>query len=212
MTCTCPLGPRVPLSKRAILFSTHLLSIYCLAFTLSRALATIFLLLKNSLVKISSVYSQTLSRRAMICPYKRGFIWSRVAQAVADFAFFTCFSLNKNWRERLEVSMWSGSVTDIYPFAPMLIIAKFLSNSQPIAPAPMTKVFSSAILLAPCSPTTILRFLNYFSSEIYCFSIVSSSCGTFWMSSLKWKVKNCLIGIYLLVIAFIAYWETIPPR
>lgn len=82
-------------------------------------------------------------------PYKRWFNCKRVAHAVADFAFFTCLSLNRNWRERFDVSIWSGSVTTIYPFAPIFIIAKFFSSSQPIAPAPITNVLSSSILVAP---------------------------------------------------------------
>ena len=169
-------------------------------------------LVKNSLVKISSVYSQTLSRRATICPSRRGLSWRRVAQAVADLAFFTCFSLKRNWRDRLDVSMWSGSVTKISPLAPILIIAKFFKSSQPIAPAPITKVFSWAILSAPWRPTTIFRLRKSSPTGMWFFCSSSSVSGDFWSISLKWKVKNWRIGIYLLVMALMASWATTPPR
>lgn len=52
----------------------------------------------------------------------------RTAAAVADLGFLTCFCLNKNCLVKLEVYMWSGSVTVSFPLAAMLTIAKFLSN------------------------------------------------------------------------------------
>lgn len=131
---------------------------------------------------------------------------------MADLAFFTCFWRNKNCLERLDVSIWSGSVTRISPFDPILIIAKFLSNSQPIAPAPITNVFSCSILCAPYLPTTIFKFLNYSPYAMNFFSVSDYYSGSFWIISLKWKEKNWRIGIYLFVIAFIAYWDTIPPK
>lgn len=73
--------------------------------------------------------------------------------------------------------MWSGSVTTIYPLAPMLIIAKFFSNSHPIAPAPTTNVFRASILLDPSLPITIFKLLNYSSLAMCSFSIYSACAG-----------------------------------
>ena len=56
----------------------------------------------------------------------------------------------------------------------MFTIAKFFSNSQPIAPAPITKVLSYSILLAADWPTTILIFLNSSSFLIVNFYTSSS--------------------------------------
>ena len=61
-----------------------------------------------------------------------------LADAVKLFGFEMCFYRNKNCLFKLLFSIWSGSVTTILPDLPepRLTIAKFLSNSQPIAPAP----------------------------------------------------------------------------
>lgn len=142
----------------------------------------------------------------------KGFIWISVAAAVADFGFFTCFCLNKNCLVKFDVYIWSGSVTVIIPSAPMLIIAKFLSSSQPIAPAPITNVFIFSIFLLFYRPITILRLGKLSFYLIWRSTYWAEFYGRSWIISLKWNVKNCLIGVYLLVIAFIIYWETRPPK
>ncbi len=72
------------------------------------------------------------------------------AEAVDDLGYLRCFSLNKNCLFKLEVSMWSGSVTVNYPLGNLLflssspvqseIIAKFFINSHPMAPLPTKNI------------------------------------------------------------------------
>ena len=47
------------------------------------------------------------------------------AEAVDDLGFLMCFYLNRNCLLRLEVSMWSGSVTVSVPEEQRLSMAKF---------------------------------------------------------------------------------------
>lgn len=143
ITYTCPLGPNVPLSNNGILEFTHLLSTYLLAYTLSKAFATIVSPSKNWSLNMSEVPSWTLSSLASICPFNSGFIYIAAAAAVDDLGLRICFSLNKNYLLRLETSMTSGSVRIILPLVPSPIIAKFFNNSHPIAPAPTIKSLQS---------------------------------------------------------------------
>ena len=76
------------------------------------------------------VDSDTLSKRGEIWFLRLGFISKILAAAVLDFGLEICFSLNRNCLLRFEFSIWSGSVSVIFPFYPVpkLIIAKFFNN------------------------------------------------------------------------------------
>ena len=66
--------------------------------------------------------------------------------ATVDLDCPMCQLRKRNWRERLDFSMTSSSVTVTRPpsaLAPTPIIAKFLRNSQPSAPAPTRKTLSA---------------------------------------------------------------------
>lgn len=111
----CPLGPKVPLSRRGVFAVTHLASIYLLAYTLSKALVTTVSYSKNWSVNIWLVPSWTLSNLAIMLSLKSLFMYTAADAAVDDFGFLKCFSLNKNYLFKLLTSIISGSVRIICP-------------------------------------------------------------------------------------------------
>lgn len=72
------------------------------------------------------------------CTLNSSFIAFAATAAALDFGWPILCSRNKNWRDKLDSSMRSASVTVNKPPGPqqMLLRAKFLRNSQPSAPHP----------------------------------------------------------------------------
>ena len=126
------------------------------------------------------------------------------AAAVYDFGFLKCFSLNKNYLFRFEVSITSGSVIVNLPFlpTPKLIIAKFFNSSHPMAPAPTINNCASCNSFNNLVPTTALRpsvrsgLLSTYISFFIKFSHSVSFYGKSGMTSIQSEYKNCLVGIY----------------
>ena len=82
--------------------------------------------------------------------FREAFICCAAAAAVKLLGIPMCFSLNRNWRDRFDSSIESGSVMVISPFilllsrssspVPSPSIAKFFSSSQPSAPTPTINI------------------------------------------------------------------------
>lgn len=84
---------------------------------------------------------------------------STLAAAVLDLGLEMCFYLKRNCLFKFEFSIWSGSVMVIFPFypAPNPIMAKFFSNSHPIAPDPIINEVEFLINSSSYLPTTISK-------------------------------------------------------
>mmetsp|Transcript_1642 Transcript_1642/g.4047 ORF Transcript_1642/g.4047 Transcript_1642/m.4047 type:complete len:430 (+) Transcript_1642:1975-3264(+) len=122
-------------------------------------------------------------------------------------------SLNRNWRDRLLFSMVSSSVTVSTPlsFGPvaMPIMAKFLRNSQPRAPAPTRNNFTPSSLRCIVRPNTAIC-ASYLEP-----TGANSSAGSFSRSGSDSKLSKCshwCRGWNLPDTAFTTSWPTMPPN
>ena len=108
-------------------------------------------------VKMFSVSSPTKVSSAST--FRSGFMTTAAAAAVLLFGCPTLFGLNKNWRFRLLTSILSPSVTVTLPAEPQPtpMSAKFLSISQPRAPAPTRKIFWDMTLVCRLLPRMAMR-------------------------------------------------------
>ena len=143
--CVLHLVPSVPDSKRGLPKYTQRLSTYRRALTLSSALTTTSKPSQKVSLNTSSVSGDT--RFCNGIAFKSALIVFAAAVAHVDLAWPMFQSRNRNWRDRLDFSITSSSVTVTEPSAEHArpISAKFLMNSHPSAPAPTRNTFFRSI-------------------------------------------------------------------
>ena len=133
-------------------YFSHCSEIYFLASKLSTAITTASCFLKNFLLNILFVFSDTIFWEYWQLILL--FIFLIEFTAHSAFNFNISLFLNKNCLLKFDFSIlsWSATINFEFLFVDIPIIAKYFNNSHPTAPAPIKNIFKSSKFFWVFSP------------------------------------------------------------